>query len=202
MLSGWIHQVPSSVHVLLAILSWKRDISTSISISKYIKVYATILRILCVIMIFDKGTPFTFSYTWWKAKSGKFGHCSFWISPLGVAFQQALPIRIEMRTVLLIFFRLSNNKYSLHFPKSRVKRINFESNYVFMFGQYDCQNISWFWIFHLSLKWPSLGKPSCKKSAVFFNIVQKAFDTPPPFIWTFVLFCRGCFLKRVFEHLI
>ena len=26
----------------------------------------------------------------------------------------------------------------------------------------------------------SLGKPSCKKSAVFFNIVQKAFD-PPPF---------------------
>ena len=26
-----------------------------------------------------------------------------------------------------------------------------------------------------------LGKPSCKKSAVFFNIVQKAFD-PPPFI--------------------
>ena len=29
----------------------------------------------------------------------------------------------------------------------------------------------------------SLGKPSCKKSAVFFNIVQKAFD-PPPFVWT------------------
>ena len=25
-----------------------------------------------------------------------------------------------------------------------------------------------------------LGKPPCKKSAVFFNIVQKAFD-PPPF---------------------
>ena len=24
-----------------------------------------------------------------------------------------------------------------------------------------------------------LGKPSCKKSAVFFNIVQKAFDPPP-----------------------
>ena len=41
----------------------------------------------------------------------------------------------------------------------------------------------------------TLGKPSCKKSAVFLNIVQKAFD-PPPFIWTFVLFCRGCFLKR------
>ena len=33
----------------------------------------------------------------------------------------------------------------------------------------------------------------------FLNIVQKAFD-PPPFISTFVLFCRGCFLKRVFEH--
>ena len=46
---------------------------------------------------------------------------------------------------------------------------------------------------------PLLGKPSAKKSAVFLNIVQKAFD-PPPFIWTFVLFCRGCFLKRVFEH--
>ena len=46
----------------------------------------------------------------------------------------------------------------------------------------------------------SLGKPSREKSAVFLNIVQKAFDPPPPFIWTFVLFCRGCFLKRVFEH--
>ena len=42
-----------------------------------------------------------------------------------------------------------------------------------------------------------LGKPSCKKSAVFLNIVQKAFD-PPPFIWTFVLFCRGCFFKKRF----
>ena len=41
---------------------------------------------------------------------------------------------------------------------------------------------------------PLLGKPSRKKSAVFLNIVQKAFD-PPPFIWTFVLFCRGCFLN-------
>ena len=46
-----------------------------------------------------------------------------------------------------------------------------------------------------------LGKPSFKKSAVFLNIVQKAFD-PPPFIWTFVLFCRGCFLtmlKRIWN---
>ena len=36
---------------------------------------------------------------------------------------------------------------------------------------------------HLPLKaiptWPALGKPSRKKSAVFFNIVQKAFDPPP-----------------------
>ena len=31
----------------------------------------------------------------------------------------------------------------------------------------------------------SLGKPTRKKSAVFFNIVQKAFEPPPPFIWTF-----------------
>ena len=38
----------------------------------------------------------------------------------------------------------------------------------------------------------ALGKPSIKKSAVFFNIVQKAFaPPPPPFVWTFVLFCRG-----------
>ena len=27
-----------------------------------------------------------------------------------------------------------------------------------------------------------LGMPSAKKSAVFLNIVQKAFDPPPPFI--------------------
>ena len=26
----------------------------------------------------------------------------------------------------------------------------------------------------------SLGKPPCKKSAAFFNIVQKAVDSPPP----------------------
>jgi len=42
--------------------------------------------------------------------------------------------------------------------------------------------------------------PSFQKSAVFLNIVQKAFDPPPPpppppFIWTFVLFCGGCFLN-------
>ena len=27
-----------------------------------------------------------------------------------------------------------------------------------------------------------LGKPPCKKSAVFLNIVKKAFDPPPPFV--------------------
>ena len=36
--------------------------------------------------------------------------------------------------------------------------------------------------------------PPFQKSAVFLNIVQKAFD-PPPFIWTFVLFCGGYFLN-------
>ena len=37
------------------------------------------------------------------------------------------------------------------------------------------------------------GKPSCKKSAVFLNIVQKAFDPPtPPFIWTS---CGEFFMK-------
>ena len=30
---------------------------------------------------------------------------------------------------------------------------------------------------------------------IFLNIVQKAFDPPPPFIWTFVLFCGGYFLN-------
>ena len=154
MLSGWIHQVPFSVHVLLAILSWKRDISTSISISKYIKVYATILRILCVIMIVDKGTTsFTFSYTWWKAKSGKFGHCSFWISPLGVAFQQDLPIRIEMRTVLLIF-SIIKQQIQLALSKDQGKTYKFWIKlcfHVFMF-QYHFQKFSWFRIFHLSRK--------------------------------------------------
>ena len=48
-----------------------------------------------------------------------------------------------------------------------------------------------FFLFNLRL-----GMPSFQKSAVFLNIVQKAFDPPPPpFIWTFVLFCRGCFLN-------
>ena len=40
-----------------------------------------------------------------------------------------------------------------------------------------------------------LGKPSCKESAVFLTLFKRPL-TPPPFIWTFVLFCRGCFLLR------
>ena len=41
--------------------------------------------------------------------------------------------------------------------------------------------------------------PPFQKSAVFLNIVQKAFDPPPPpFIWTFVLFCGGYFLNAFF----
>ena len=38
-----------------------------------------------------------------------------------------------------------------------------------------------------------LGKPSWEKSAVFLNIVQKAFDPPPPFVWTS---CGEFFLKE------
>ena len=47
----------------------------------------------------------------------------------------------------------------------------------------------------------ALGKPSIKKSAVFFNIVQKAFD-PPPFYLNICPILQGVFFKRVFEHLI
>ena len=48
---------------------------------------------------------------------------------------------------------------------------------------------------------PTLGKPPFKKSAVFLNIVQKAFD-PPILFEHLSYFAGGCFLKRVFEHLI
>ena len=44
-----------------------------------------------------------------------------------------------------------------------------------------------------------LGKPSFQKSAVFFNIVQKAFD-PPPFYLNICPILQGVFFKRVFEH--
>ena len=38
-----------------------------------------------------------------------------------------------------------------------------------------------------------LGKPSGKKSAVFFNIVQKAFDPPPPLFEHLSYFAGGVF---------
>ena len=46
-----------------------------------------------------------------------------------------------------------------------------------------------------------LGKPTCKKSEVFLNIVQKAFD-PPPFYLNICPILQGVFFERVFEHLI
>ena len=48
-------------------------------------------------------------------------------------------------------------------------------------------------IFLLSL----LGKPSCKKSAVFLNIVQKALD-PPPFYLNICPILQGVFFKTRF----
>ena len=45
----------------------------------------------------------------------------------------------------------------------------------------------------------ALGKPSFQKSAVFFNIVQKAFD-PPSFYLNICPILQGVFFKRVFEH--
>ena len=47
-----------------------------------------------------------------------------------------------------------------------------------------------------------LGKPTRKESAVFFNIVLKAFDPPPLLFEHLSYFAGGVFLKRVFEHLI
>ena len=44
-----------------------------------------------------------------------------------------------------------------------------------------------------------LGKPPFQKSAVFLNIVQKAFD-PPPFYLNICPILQGVFFKRVFEH--
>ena len=40
-----------------------------------------------------------------------------------------------------------------------------------------------------------LGKPSCKKSAVFFNIVQQAFDPPLSFEHHMVNFSEGILTK-------
>ena len=47
----------------------------------------------------------------------------------------------------------------------------------------------------------ALGKPPFQKSAVFLNIVQKAFD-PPPFYLNICPILQGVFFERVFEHLI
>ena len=46
-----------------------------------------------------------------------------------------------------------------------------------------------------------LGMPSFQKSAVFLNIVQKAFD-PPPLYLNICPILQGVFFKRVFEHMI
>ena len=43
----------------------------------------------------------------------------------------------------------------------------------------------------------ALGKPPFKKSAVFLNIVQKAFDPPPPFYLNICPILRGVFFKRI-----
>ena len=43
----------------------------------------------------------------------------------------------------------------------------------------------------------NLGKPSFKKSAVFFNIVQKAFDPPPPSFEHYVVnFSEGIYKRE------
>ena len=49
--------------------------------------------------------------------------------------------------------------------------------------------------------WKTLGMPPFQKSAVFLNIVQKAFD-PPPFYLNICPILQGVFFERVFEHLI
>ena len=59
------------------------------------------------------------------------------------------------------------------------------------FGTIDC----------LCILWPALGMPSFQKSAVFLNIVQKAFD-PPPLYLNICPILQGVFFERVFEHLI
>ena len=54
--------------------------------------------------------------------------------------------------------------------------------------------------------WQMLSSKRCKgshplrKVQFFLTLFKRPLNPPPPFIWTFVLFCRGCFLKRVFEH--
>ena len=54
----------------------------------------------------------------------------------------------------------------------------------------------------MALVSPDLGMPCFQKSAVFLNIVQKAFDPPPPFYLNICPILQGVFFERVFEHLI
>ena len=49
-------------------------------------------------------------------------------------------------------------------------------------------------VFLLVTAMPPSGKPSCKKSAVFLNIVQKAFD-PPPFYLNICPILQGVFFN-------
>ena len=64
-------------------------------------------------------------------------------------------------------------------------------------GSLSCRSYCLNFIFIFGLRDAILSK-KCS----FFEHCSKGLWSPPPFIWTFVLFCRGCFLKRVFEHLI
>ena len=55
-------------------------------------------------------------------------------------------------------------------------------------------------IFHSSFAtFTPLGKPPFQKSAVFLNIVQKAF-IPPPFYLNICPILQGVFFKRVFAR--
>ena len=44
------------------------------------------------------------------------------------------------------------------------------------------------------------GSPHFKKVQFFLTLFKRPL-TPPPFIWTFVLFCRGCFWTPTFKML-
>ena len=54
-------------------------------------------------------------------------------------------------------------------------------------------NRDWF----VSTAFPKGSHPE-RKVQFFWTLFKRPLTPPPFFIWTFVLFCRGCFLKRVF----
>ena len=59
--------------------------------------------------------------------------------------------------------------------------------------------------FLVHVKHVSKGCHPERKVQFFLTLFKRPLTPPPPFIWTFVLFCGGCFLKRVwtmFENLI